>query len=187
MKKRLEHFYSSFGDSGIMFILYAFSVVANCLLTWNMELPAIHPDEITVAGTAAFFAGKDWSALLASPHFSEGITGGYIQALFYVPLFYLFNTPYAIYKAMLVVNSLLISFIPMIAYHLASKLNIPKVWQKIVISLCCGFYITYVAHSKFIWNEAICSLLPWALIWCIFMAWDKKNKYSGRDSALEPG
>lgn len=177
MKKRLEHFYSSFGDSGIMFILYAFSVVANCLLTWNMELPAIHPDEITVAGTAAFFAGKDWSALLASPHFSEGLTGGgYIQALFYVPLFYLFNTPYAIYKAMLVVNSLLISFIPMIVYHIAAKLGVARVRHKLMISISCGMYVSYIVSGKYIWGESISALLCWVMLLCVFTAWDKKNK-----------
>ena len=86
---------------------------------------------------------------------------GYIQAIFYAPLFPIFGgNPLALYKAMLVVNGIIISFIPLLAYHLASKLGVNKVWQKIVIAFCSGLYITYVAHSKFIWNEAICSLLP---------------------------
>ena len=55
MKRRLEQFYEEFGDHGIMFILYAFSVVVNALLCWNMLLPAVYPDEISVAGTAAFY------------------------------------------------------------------------------------------------------------------------------------
>lgn len=172
MKKRLEHFYNAFGDSGIMFILYAFSVVANSLLTWNMELPAIYPDEITVAGTAAFFAGKDWSALLGSIDCS----GGYIQAIFYTPLFFLFNTPYAIYKAMLVVNSLLISFIPLITYHIAAKLGVVRVRHKLMISVSCGMYISYIACGKFIWGESISALLLWIMVLCVFTAWDKKNK-----------
>lgn len=174
MKEKLERFYSTFGDRGVMFILFAFSVVIHALLSLNMELPAVNPDEIGVASIAAFYAGKDWSGLM----YAIGYYYGYVQAIFYLPLFLVFSSPYALYKAMLVMNGVLISFIPMIAYHLAAKIGVPKVWQKSVIALCCGFYVTYIAHSKFIWNEAISSLLPWTLIWCVYMAWDRKNRYS---------
>ena len=174
MKEKLERFYSTFGDRGVMFILFAFSVVVHALLSLYMELPAVNPDEIGVASIGAFYAGKDWSGIM----YPIGYYYGYVQAIFYLPLFLVFHSPYALYKAMLVMNGVLISFIPMIAYHLAAKIGVPKVWQKIVIALSCGFYITYIAHSKFIWNEAISSLLPWALIWCVYMAWDRKNPYS---------
>ncbi|MBE6902464.1 MAG: hypothetical protein E7478_08305 [Ruminococcaceae bacterium] len=174
MTEKLKRFYSTFGDRGVMFLLFAFSVVIHALLSINMELPAVNPDEIGIASIAAFYSGRDWSQLMST----IGYYYGYVQAVFYVPLMLVFGSPYALYKAMLVMNGVLISFIPMIAYHLASKLGILKVWQKSIIALSCGFYITYVAHSKFIWNEAISSLLPWALIWCVFMAWDRKNKYS---------
>ncbi len=174
MKEKLERFYSTFGDRGVMFILFAFSVVIHALLSLIMELPAVNPDEIGVASIAAFYAGRDWSGLM----YAVGYYYGYVQAIFYLPLFVVFGSPYALYKAMLVMNGVLISLIPMIAYHLAAKIGVPKVWQKSVIAMCCGFYVTYIAHSKFIWNEAISSLLPWALIWCIYMAWDRKNRYS---------
>lgn len=174
MTGKLKQFYDTFGDRGVMFILFAFSVVIHALLSINMQLPAVNPDEMGVASVAMFYTGRDWSGLMRE----VGYYYGYIQALFYVPLILVFGSPYALYKAMLVMNGVLISFIPMIAYHLASKLGILKVWQKTIIALCCGFYITYIAHSKFIWNEAISSLLPWALIWCVYMAWDRKNKYS---------
>lgn len=175
MKNQLEKFYYSFGDRGVMFILFACSVVMHALLAMISELPAIQPDEIGTASVAAFYAGRDWSGIMQH----IGYYYGYIQALFYAPLFPIFGgNPLALYKAMLVVNGIIISFIPLLAYHLASKLGVGKVWQKIVIALCSGLYITYVAHSKFIWNEAICSLLPWLLIWCVFMAWDRKNSHS---------
>ncbi len=174
MKKKLERFYATFGDRGVMFILFAFSVVIHALLSVMMELPAVNPDELGTASITAFYTGRDWSNLMST----VGYYYGYIQALFYVPLMLVFGSPYALYKAMLVMNGVLISFVPMLAYHLAAKLGIPKVWQKIVIAFCSGFYITYIAHSKFIWNEAVSSLLPWALIWCVFMAWDRKNRYS---------
>lgn len=175
MKKQLEKFYFSFGDRGVMFIIFACSVVMHALLAMIPELPAIQPDEIGTASIAAFYSGRDWSGIMSR----VGYYYGYIQAIFYAPLFPIFgNNPLALYKAMLVVNGIIVSFIPLLAYHLSSKLGVGKVWQKIVIALCSGLYITYVAHSKFVWNEAVCALLPWLLIWCVFMAWDRKNSHS---------
>lgn len=173
MKRRLEQFYAQFGDRGIMFILYAFSLVINSLLCWNMELPAVYPDEISVAGTTSFYSGKGaWELAV------QNGSGGYVQALFYVPLFWALNNPFVLYKAMLIVNALLISFVPMITYHLASKLGVPRVRQKLMIAVCCGMYISYIANSKFIWNETITALMFWLLVLCFFSAWDKVGKGS---------
>ena len=171
MKRRLEQFYAAFGDKGIMFILYAFSVVVNSLLTWHMELPVIYPDEISVAGIAAFYSGKNWSAVIANTGES-----GYVQAVFYTLLFPLLKNPYALYKAMLIINAILISFIPLIIYHLSAKLGVARVRQKLLISISCGMYVSYIADSKFIWNETITSLLCWVMVLCFFTAWDRKTR-----------
>ena len=174
MKRAFERFYASFGDRGIMFIMFAVSVVFHAILTMDMELPAVSPDEFGVASIAAFYSGHDWSGLMSQ----IGYYYGYVQAILYAPLFTLFRNPYALYKAMLVMNGVIVSLIPLIAYNIASKLGIERVWQKIIISGCCGLYITYVAHSKFIWNEAICSLMPWLLIWCVLQAWQRQTPAS---------
>lgn len=171
MIQALKRFYTNFGDRGVMFIMFAFSVVTHSLLAMCMELPAVNPDEIGVAGVSAFYSGKDWSMLMEKVSYYYG----YIQALFYAPLFLLFKNPYALYKACLVMNGVLISFIPMIAYHVAGRVGVKKVWQKLAAAVCCGGYITYVAHSKFMWNETICSLLPWVLLWVLFRAVDCKK------------
>lgn len=173
MKQRLEQFYAAFGDRGIMFILYAFSVVVNSLLSWNMALPTVYPDEISVAGTAAFYSGNGNWPLLGQ---LEG--GGYVQALFYAPLFLVLDNPFALYKAMLIVNALLISFVPMIVYHLAAKLGVARVRQKLIIAISCGMYISYIVNSKFVWNETVTAVLCWLLVLCFFTAWDKKGRGS---------
>lgn len=174
MIQALKRFYSNFGDRGIMFVMFAVSVVAHSLMAMCMELPAIDPDEIGVASIAAFYSGRDWSALMGQISYYYG----YIQAVLYTPLFLLFNNSYALYKACLVMNGILISLIPLIAYNLAARLGIDKVWKKLVIAFCCGSYITYIAHSKFLWNEAICSLLPWLLLWVMFMAMGSQKAIS---------
>lgn len=177
MVRRLRQFYDTFGDKGVMFVMFSFSVVVNALLAMYMELPAVHPDEIGVASIAAYYSGHDWSGLMSG----IGYYYGYIQALLYTPLFMIFKNPYALYKAMLVMNGIIISIIPLIVYNIASRLGIESVWKKTVTALCCGFYITYVCHSKFIWNEAISSLMPWLLIWCVMITW-QRNKGTSRFS-----
>lgn len=183
MKYRLEQFYAAFGDRGVMFILFAFSVVVNSLLTVSMSLPSVYPDEISVAGIAAFYSGNNWSGLM------EQIGGGcgYVQALLYAPLFLLLKNPYALYKAMLVVNGILVSFIPLAAYHLAAKFGVLRVRFKLLIALCCGMYFSYLTSSKFIWNEAVTSLFGWLLVLCMFSAWDRKNRYTRFTMSLLAG
>ena len=120
MIRRLRQFYDTFGDKGVMFVMFAFSVVVNALLSMYMKLPEINPDEIGVAGIAAYYSGHDWSGLMSG----IGHYCGYIQALIYTPMFVFFNNPYALYKAMLVTNGVIISIIPLIAYNIAARLGI---------------------------------------------------------------
>lgn len=182
MKRRLELFYESFGDRGIMFILYVFSVVVNSLLTWNMVLPTVYPDEAAVAGAAAMYSGTaKWPLLGSIP------SSGYLQGLAYVPLYRLFNNQYALYKTMLVINALLISFIPMIIYHLAAKLGVPRVHQKAIIAVSCGMYISYIADSKYIWNETAAALICWLAVLSFFNAWDKSSRGSVFLGSIMPG
>lgn len=174
MKRRLEQFYNSFGDRGVMFILYAFAVALNVLPAVTAELPAVFPDEINVIGTAALYSGRNWSGLLSELSGNSG----YIQALFYTPLFWVIKNPYAIYKAMLIVNSFIVAFIPLIVYHLAGKFGVMRVRRKLLIAMCCGLYVAYTINSKFAWNEPLTSLIGWLLTLCLFSAWDKTNKSS---------
>ena len=167
MINALRRFYNSFGDRGVMMVVFTVSVIVHSLITMHMELPDANPAEIGVAGVSAFYSGRDWSALMG--HYSYY---GYVQAVFYAPLFLLFSNSYVLYKACLILNGVLMSFIPVIAYHVSTKLGVAKVWQRLVAAFCCGAYITYIAHSKFMWNEAVCSLLPWVLLWVMFMSMD---------------
>lgn len=172
----LKRFYNNFGDRGVMFVMFAAFVVVHSLMALYMELPAVNPDETGTASVAAFYSGRDWSALMGPISYYYG----YIQAIFYAPLFMLFNNPYALYKACLVMNGVLVSLIPLIAYHAALKLGVEKVWQRLAVSISCGCYITYIAHSKFIWNETICSLLPWVLLWVMLMSIDSGIREGAR-------
>lgn len=174
MKKRLIQFYNSFGDRGVMFILYALAVVANSLPAIFAELPAVFPDEINTAGAAALYSGRNWSGLLES--FGGG--SGYVMAVFYAPLFWVIKNPYALYKAMLILNALIVGFIPLIAYHLAGKFGVVRVRRKLLIALSCGLYVAYVTDSKFIWNETPSCIMGWIMALCLFSSWERKSRSS---------
>lgn len=182
MKKRLEKFYASFGDKGVMFCIYALSLVLNSLFTISSELPTDLTREISSAGVSAFYSGKSWGALLGD----IGVHG-YIQQILYAPLFRYASNPFALYKAMLIENAVLISFIPVIAYHLAGKTGIVRVRGKLICSLTSGMYVTYIANSKMILNNVAAGLMTWILVWCVFAAWDKKNKYTRFVTSLATG
>lgn len=182
MIKRLEKFYAAFGDKGVMFCIYALTLVVNSLLTISAELPSVFTEEISSAGVAAFYSGKEWNALLGDIGMN-----GYIQQLLYAPLFRMFRTPYSLYKAMLVENAIIISFVPLIAYHLASKVGIVRVRRKLLCALCSGLYVSYIANTKLISTNAAAGLLTWVLAWCIFAAWDKKNRYTRFMTSLLTG
>lgn len=171
MKKRLMQFYESFGDRGVMFILYTLCVVVNVLPAVFAELPSVFPDEINVAGLAAFYSGRDWSGLLSR------IAGGsgYVQALLYAPLFWIIRNPYALYKAMLIINAFLVGFIPLIVYSMSKKLGVERVRRKLLIALGCGMYASYITSSKFVWNEPITCLCGWLPIFCAYGAWEKSR------------
>lgn len=183
MKKLLLQFYDSYGDRGVMFILYALSLVMNVVPAVFAETLSIYPDEINVAGVAALYSGRDWSGLLSQ----TGGVSGYVQALFYMPLFWVLRNPYALYKAMLIVNALLVSFIPLIVYHLAGKFGVLRVRRKLLIAFCCGMYISYITNSKFIWNEPLTCLLGWLLVLALFSAWDKSSRGSRALSSVLVG
>lgn len=183
MKRRLLQFYDSFGDRGVMFILYALAFVMNAIPAVFAEMLSVYPDEINVAGVAALYSGRDWSGLLLR----TGSVSGYVQALFYTPLFWVLKNPYALYKSMLIVNALLVSFIPLIVYHLAGKFGVMRVRRKLLIAFCCGMYVSYITNSKFIWNEPLTCLLGWLLVLSLFSAWDKSNRGSRAMSSVLVG
>lgn len=174
MKKRLIQFYNSFGDRGVMFILYALAVVANSLPAIFAELPTVFPDEINTAGAAALYSGRNWSELLES----FGGSSGYVMAVLYAPLFWVIKNPYALYKAMLILNALIVGFIPLIVYHLAGKFGVVRVRRKLLIALCCGLYVAYVTDSKFIWNETPSCIMGWIMALCLFSSWERKSRSS---------
>lgn len=115
-------------------------------------------DEYNILSIAAYITGHDWSA------YNQSINAyhGFGTSLFYVPLFYLFNDSHTIYKAALIVNSLLLSIVPLISYYLSKNcFKITNKLFRITISLFVAIYPYYLISNKYTWSENLFIVITW--------------------------
>lgn len=169
---KLDRFYIKCGDRGIMTLLFLCSVIIHTLVSLTMNMMIIAPDEFGMVSVSALICGKDWSGVMPE------ITGfhGFIQAVLYAPVMLLLQNPVAQYKGFLILNGIIISLVPVIAYKISLRYGVSEVWQRIAIAVGSGLYTTYIVHSKFIWSEAICGILPWILVLLLTKSIDCKKK-----------
>ena len=134
-------------DAFIMIVIYA------AALTLHVLVPGAVP------AIAAYINGLDWS-----PTVSTGGYYGYFQSLFYIPVFWVTDDPYLRYQLMLMINGVLMSFVPVIAYWLSRRAFDVSRPAAAVFSLICGLYPSYMLLTNFTWNETMCCLLPWVFL-----------------------
>ncbi len=162
--------------NGIIYLLLFLGTflfnAGTCLLFYYPNLN----DEYNVLSIAAYFAGKDWSAFASITKSYHGFG----QALFYIPVFYLFEDPVWIYRAILVVNAFLISFtVPLFFYLINNYISKVKRSTAIVLSVVLGTLPCYITYAKNAWNETLCGLIT-LLIFVVLINWirrfeEKKN------------
>ena len=160
----LRRFYFKIGHRGVKFLIYLLFLTVHVLLSLQATLPSIDPNEFGVAAISALFSGKDWSAAMSQNDYFCG----FIQAALYTPVMLVTDDPVLQYRLMILLGGILLSFIPLIVYSLCQKIGADKPWQAGFCALICGGYLTYFAHSKFIWNETVAIFMPWVLIWLVF-------------------
>ena len=137
-----------------------------------MKFPATDPNELSVIAVSDFFLGRSWAGVMVSVDYYYG----FLQGLIYVPAMLLFDTAEMQYSAMIFINSLLISLVPVIAYYLSFRMKTGKIWKCVIASFAAGGYCCYYAHSKFAWSETVSIVLPWIIIWIVFRTADCKSK-----------
>lgn len=157
-------------DAGIMTAIYAGALVLHILITGAATIFNLTPDEYSVTAIAAYLNGLDWSSTV-----STGGYYGYFQSLFYVPVFQITDDPYLRYRLMLIINGVLMSFVPVIAYWLTRRVFEIKKPAAAVFSLICGLYPSYMLLTNFTWNETMCCLLPWVFLLIVFRAYSCGN------------
>lgn len=158
--KKYDKFYNKLGHHGIMALLYVIFLAAHLILSFTMYLPSIDPNELSIAAIGAYFSGSDWSAVMTKSEYYYG----FVQGIIYTPIMLITKDPFLQYKLMLAINSVIISFIPVIAYSCARKMGVYKPWLLSAIGVCIGFSAAYIAHTKFIWCETSAIIFPWIII-----------------------
>lgn len=169
---RFRTIYLKYGDKAVYPPLYFIFLIFHILGGQGMAYPAVDPNELGVIAVSRFLVGNDWSGVMSSVSYYYG----FLQGVIYVPVMLIFPTAELQYAAILVINSLLISFVPVIAYSLACKMKVNRFWKRIIIAFVAGGYCCYYAHTKFAWTETITLLLPWLIVYLVFKCGERKSK-----------
>lgn len=171
-----QEFKYKYTDRTIGICLYVVSLMFSLVFVLRLNIPTM-VDEVGTLGNAALLMGYDWSETL----FAQG--GCYFKygyALFYYPLMRIFTDSYKFYKACLVLNVAINSFIPVIANTVLRKyFNRGR-----VASAFMGLAV-YVLPSAFLYSlytkaDSILIFLPW-LMTLIILRLMRLTK-SGRDT-----
>lgn len=152
-------------DAAVMIYLYIGALTLHILMTLCTTIFNLTPDEYSVTAVAAYFNGYDWKSTV-----STGGYYGYFQSLFYIPVFRMTDDPYLRYRIMLIINGVIMSFAPVIAYHLSRGVFGVKKAASVLFALICGLYPSYMLLTKYTWNETMCSILPWVFLLIMYKA-----------------
>ncbi len=162
-------------DWFLMLALYVITLTLHILMSQVSTLFNLTPDEYSVTAVAAYFNGYDWSQTVSS-----GGYYGYFQSLFYIPVFRLISDPYMQYRAMLIINGVIMSFAPVIVYYLSRKWFSVRKLSSFFIAVICGLYPSYMLLTKYTWNETMCCILPWIFALLMYKSLKSHKQTGGR-------
>ncbi len=146
-------------------LLYLITLLISSIPALFLSAPPVE-DALSTMGFAAFLAGYDWRVFLAE----DGYFYKYGQALWYIPAYFLIKNPVIRYKLLLVVNSALDAFIPVLVYRISKRLSqkgILKVSEaeSFMISLVTGMMPSILLYDKYTWSEPVLMLMPWVIMY----------------------
>lgn len=157
-------------DWFVMLCIYLGVLAVHCVMIIPTTIFNLTPDEYVVTAYSAYFNGLSWSSTV-----SQGGYYGYFLGLLYTPIFALISEPTARYHAMLVVNGVIMSFVPIIAYYLCRRAYNVKKTASVLFSLICGMYPCYMLLTKFTWNETMCDILIWVFVLLTYKAYNTQG------------
>lgn len=157
--------------------LYIATLSLSLIPAFFYTAPAFE-DGLGTMATAAYLAGYDWSDFLAS----DGYYYKYGQSLWYLLPFCLIPHAVLRYRVMLIINSVLTSFIPVLAWRIAEgKLHIEK-RTAFLIAFLTGIYPPILLYSKYTWAETNLMVLPWVCLLLLLKIYGIEEKHRIRDS-----
>ena len=158
-------------------VLYIATLTLSLIPAFFYTAPAFE-DGLGTMATAAYLAGYDWSNFLAA----DGYYYKYGQSLWYLLPFFLIPHAVLRYRVMLIINSVLTSFIPVIAWRIAEgKLHIER-RTAFLIAFLTGIYPSILLYSKYTWAETNLMVLPWVCLLLLLKIYGIEERHRGRDS-----
>lgn len=158
-------------------ILYFATLSLSIIPAFFYTAPAFE-DGLGTMATAAYLAGYDWSNFLAA----DGYYYKYGQSLWYLLPFFLIPHAVLRYRVMLIINSVLTSFIPVLAWRIAEgKLHIEK-RTAFLIAFLTGIYPSILLYCKYTWAETNLMVLPWVYLLLLLKIYGIEEKHRIRDS-----
>ena len=142
--------------------IYLASFLLSAIPALFLSAPFVE-DSLGTMGAAAYLSGHDWGDFLVD----KGFYYKYGQTCFYLPIFLCVKSPAIRYKLLLVVNSLLVSFIPIIIYKLGTRHFKMTSEDTLFTSLIAGCMPAALLYSKLTWAEPVLFLIPWIIIYLI--------------------
>ena len=157
-------------------LLCFFIFVINIYLAVKyMQAPVFTDENETMANGALLSGIYDWSDSYSS---SVSMYWGYGYALLWIPLFWIFKDMFLVYKAIGIINSIVISVLPVIIdkFILQNFKQFPEE-KRFLTTVILSLYPTGYVVSKFAWNEPMFLLLQWVILYVFFKTYrEEKNK-----------
>lgn len=170
-KKGFQLRYTEIGIFAITFLIHV-------IFIWRIGAPQ-YVDEYRTFLTGEFLAGKQDLSLLHA--YEEGnIYYGFGQVLFYIPLFWLFDSIDVVFKAALIFNGIIMSLVPVLALKIFRML-LPEYSElsKAGMAFAIGMFSPLIYQSKTVTNETFLLFFPVLILYLITvltMNEDKKKK-----------
>ena len=145
----------------IPWVIFLASIIVHIVSSTIFRVPAIYPDEFGVLAVGNWlYGGVHWGVVCEFYY-------GYTFSLFSGWVFHLSDNAATIYLYVLIIKSVLISFIPVLCYKtLDETLDIKETRIKIILSAMVSLYPAFVVYSKGVLNE---TMLHLAFVLCIYL------------------
>lgn len=142
--------------TGLFFIVFFVHIA-----TFPLYHIPIIPDELNPLALGFMARGEDWSQYLIA----DGYYYKYGQLFFYFPFIYFIRNNVVLYRVMLIVNALLVSFIPVCAYEIVTRhLKGSDKKTNFYVSLLTALIPVISLNSKYTWSEPFLMVLPWIIL-----------------------
>lgn len=136
--------------------------VINVVVSLQMKTLLVEGDEYIPLAIPAYLAGNDWSESISK----IGFYYGYGQTIWYTPLFLFLKDGVLIYKFSSVINSIFISFIPVMVYSITYNFfNVRNKKMATLVAFTVSLVPCYLSITKYVWNETFIYVLTWVVLW----------------------